>query len=249
MIKSQLFYYVNSSYKYNTIVLIACIYIFLSCHSDEQRNKIDNVKQKKTIITDQKNSYSIRCNILGIDNLKINKEFLQIRIWAEFSFSDSGKIVILKRSGNDWAGQLYQFRLDIDNHNKNILRSKSTITGNPSSGWDNFLDHIKMMGVYDLNDSGRKNNWGLCNDGGTLIVEIVKDNEYFEYIYPCWTSIEDQTQISKIKNILREVEREFNFKIFPLDYESDSILSKNRMIKSQKFNLDEILPCCSENAQ
>ena len=212
-------YQVKMINKICIVGLLTFIYVLVSGCTDERNHQKSDSKQITDQFQTQEDGYSMRCKLLGIDNLKIGKLSSQIRIWVEFSMTDSGKIIVFKSTDeNRWIGQLYQYRCDVDSSNKLILRSKNVSTSNPFSGWNIFLERVKQMGLYNLSDSGRRNNYGLCNEGGVISVEIISNNEYFEYIYPCWDSIEDQTQITKIKDILQYAEEEFNFKIFPINY-------------------------------
>jgi hypothetical protein len=206
-------------FKMIKILFIICSLSLFSCKSNSQKDKEPKNKQKQDSTSEIKNRLLARCKQLNIDYLKTSLGKAQIRIWIQFPFCDSGRFINLKKENGHWRGELYQYRFDLDNDNpgQSVLISKNKVNGTPRSGWSAFLNKIEKLGIYTLNDNNRIHNYGLCNDGDMIVVEIVKDNRYFEYIYPCWIAIEDQSQINKIKGILQLVQVEFGFKVFPLE--------------------------------
>jgi hypothetical protein len=205
--------------KLYTIIIIVCVFAILSCN---RKSNLSGRDHNETMVTGQKDNYFIRCKLLGIDNLRTDKKLLQIRIWISFSLYDTGKIVNIKHDTGSWRAEFYQYRFGLSNNDKILLISKNKVEGTPLSGWDVFLNKIEKFGIYTLNDNDRRQNSGLCTDANSISVEIIMDNKYYEYEYPCWEVIEDQSQIDKVKMILREIEKEYKFKVFPLDFESEN---------------------------
>ena len=78
---------------------------------------------------------------------------------------------------------------------------------------------MQTLGLYQLIKVEQKTNWGLCNDGLAIFVEMVEDGEYFENIFPCWDSIEDQSSINRTRNILKEMESQLGFTNISLSLE------------------------------
>lgn len=184
----------------------------MSCNPKKQKNVA--IAEPEISLIEKDDGYSLRCKMLNIDNLKAIPRYHQIRIWVElYSVSDTGNIVVLKKENDLWKASFHEYRFNAIMENENVLESHIVSNGEPFSGWDKFLGEIQELGIYELNDVDRKKNFGLCNDGGTIIIEIAKDEKYYEYIYPCWIDIKDQTQINKIYSILREIKQEFNFNI------------------------------------
>jgi len=220
MIKLNVFHKIKLISKWTITILIACTYILISCRSNKQKSKIKEVSQSTVVLKGQKDRYSISCKLLGIDDLRTNKELLKIRIWISFSLYDTGKIINIKYDAGTWLAEFYQYRFGLNDNNESILISKNKVESTPHSGWNDFFNQIEKLGIYTLNDNDRRHNSGLCTDANNITVEIVKDSNYFKYDYPCWEAIEDQSQLNKVKKILRIIESEFGFKPFPLDFES-----------------------------
>jgi hypothetical protein len=207
------------------ICLICSTFYFFSC-KESGKNNTENKTHVSTVI--QEDRYDIKCRLLGVDNLKKSMAKPQIRVWIELSLSDSGKVLILKQEDNDWIAQFHQYRFDINAKNGDFLISHQVAKSESSKNGSAFPVLIEKLGIYNLNDNDRIENMGLCNDGGGIVVEIVRDGKYVEFIYPCWASIEDRTQINIIKNVLRAAEKEYGFEIFPLDYIDKGSISGNR---------------------
>lgn len=203
-------------------IIVGCL-ILIACHSEQQKTE-SQVQRPEAKID------STYFQILGIDDLSKNLSNTQIRITIEFSLSDTGHIFNIKDNGGAWKGEFYRYRFDLDerDNKKNVLLSRMVTEAIPKSGWNSFLEKVEKIGLYTLEDKDRKRNYGLCTDANIIKVEIEKNGKYNEYVYPCWEVISDQTQINKIKEILEVVKAEFNFQVFPKDYENVGLPPKQR---------------------
>jgi len=181
MIKLNVFHKIKLISKWTITILIACTYILISCRSNKQKSKIKEVSQSTVVLKGQKDRYSISCKLLGIDDLRTNKELPKIRIWISFSLYDTGKIINIKYDAGTWLAEFYQYRFGLNDNNESILISKNKVESTPHSGWNDFFNQIEKLGIYTLNDNDRRHNSGLCTDANNITVEIVKHNNVMRF--------------------------------------------------------------------
>lgn len=180
-------------------------------------NEAKNPVKKINLNTQEINGDSIRCNKLNIDYLNRNSVGKEIRVWIEFSRYDSGEILIIKNIiDHQCQVNLHRYRFNVRD-NGDLMLVSHNIQSYLELKSDAYIKKIKKLGIDRLNDRDRSKNYGLCFDGGAIKVEILNENGYRQYIYPCWEDIKDQAQINIIKDVLKESEKRFGFQIFPLD--------------------------------
>lgn len=136
----------------------------------------------------------------------------ELRIWVGApTVNDSGNLIILKKRDANWSAELHSFSFNVSHEGVDFVQTHKVVEKSPKSSWSMLVDEINSTGIYNLNDRGRSKNNGLCVDGPSVEVEIVKDKIHDEFVYPCWDIIEDQSQLDKVRNLLRLVEKEFGF--------------------------------------
>jgi hypothetical protein len=214
--------------KYLGKIFLICLLLkFISCRNEDKKNGASKISEDDGYVT--------RCNLLGIDNLKEYKGNTQIRVWIEFSLSDTGKILIVKDTGDKWKATLINYRFD-DMKNELTVKSKTILENTVSSVNQDFSNSLLRSGIYDINDSTRGREWNLCTDGGAMRVEFFKDDRYQEYIYPCYPESYNKTSLNRVVDFLKLCEIEFEFKIFPLDFPSiNDSLNKIRIKKAEIY--------------
>lgn len=202
-----------------SLIGISLITIFISvgsCDLHETKETPTTVESPYVRQNDEEH-YASLCKTLGIENIRENLEGIKIRIWGEFSIGDTGKLLELRKDKDIWNGKYYSYKFSADGNLQNTFITYFVLTAKSISTWERYIQKIEKIGLYNLADNNRNPNYGLCNDGGALVLEIVRDSNFVESVYPCWDVMKDQTDINKIKAILRETEKEFNLKILPLE--------------------------------
>ena len=205
---------VNIMKVLKTYITIIVLLTTFSCNSKKQSIQIADKSQEQE--SDGGKYYFEK---LSLEDLPSSKDSFYIRFWLTYtSLVDSGKIINLKYRNGEWSSEFmaYRFKSKSNDDLSPTLITKIYVTGNPKLGWKSLLFQLEKLGLYTLNDNGRRENRGLCTDNNILKVEIVKNRNYSEFIYPCWEAIENQEQVNKVVESLKLIESEFGFQIYPL---------------------------------
>jgi hypothetical protein len=220
-------------------ILVTCFFALLSCGSRDESEvakkeirsqKLDPESNLSSPYTDSVTA--LYCKWLGLDYFKNDSTSgSHIRVWIEYAKSDSGKILDIKNVGKGWVAELHNYRFQ-GTQNGRMLKTHDVFKGQPRSGWNQFLLQIRELGIYDLYVGSSQRS---CNDADVMSVEIFSDNRYSEFVYRCWTILEDQVPIKKVEKVLLEVEKEFGFVLFPIT----NVGSKPKDAGSHKLIISE----------
>lgn len=217
-------------YSYRNPALYKLLMLFASLFSCNTKNQttsmtIDSVSKKTdTIIRDipkifknfSNSNYTLKeLKMLNIEDIRNGFDEQQIRIWMNYSFTDSSKVVILKKNNKEWNASIYYLKYKYKYDELDSI-SKSIEVGSPSSGWDKFIEKITNLGLYNFKNYDNIPNYYLCNDGDGVTIEIAFKSNYRIFSYPCYDLYESKiVEVRNIKKILVLIQNEFKFRIFP----------------------------------
>lgn len=202
------------------ITLYFFLFFITACTPRESENKLAVKYPGMARPSNRDSAFLARCALLKIKDLSYSPADSQVRVWVQFPMYSKGRIVDLSKKGAQWQAVVYNFQFG-ESDDSTFLLSSSQKNGVASASWDSYFNKFRKEKIYSLSDSGRELNSGLCNDGGTITVELVSNGKYRKLIFPCWNVIEDQTEIDKIKEYLKAVETNFQLSIFPIDIEKE----------------------------
>jgi hypothetical protein len=191
-------------------------------------SKSTSYKQDNDTLIKKNNEAEL--NRLRLLKIEDSTAVSQIRVWIIATGPvDSGRVIIFKKNESKYTGEYHSYRFDWDVHKKDSLISHKLKVSSPISGWNNFFKKINQIGIYKLDDEKNSSDHELATHCGGIVVEIIESNEYKRFIYPCWYFSNYQKNIKKVMILLKETEKQFNFKIFPLD----KIEPKPKIIKAK----------------
>lgn len=149
---------------------------------------------------------------LHLDTLEKGYKDFQLRIWLGHSLAFVKHILIIKRNGEKWKGELVTVKHSID-VNKMTIETQQV---HPRSGWDNLLTKLNNLQLFTLEDSGSLPGYdGLGGaDGISYDFEIATPTKYRIFMYGNLEGYEDKySQVRKVLKITKLLESEFDFKI------------------------------------
>ena len=211
--------------KYLLKILLLLAVVGKSCNTKESpppnefhSDKVLIDKFKNLSDTLGENGLYTVSKLLGLNDIKESGQDEEIRIWFGYALSDSGKLVILKNADGSWMSQAYFFKYTIDNKLDIASIEKRVEQEHPSSGWSEFLDKIKGLGIYKLKSIEEIPRYSMCSGGDVLTFEISKDNHYSIFDYPCYDHYVDEIEIEdikKLKEICLLIQKEFGYRLYP----------------------------------
>lgn len=204
------------------VVKIYSIYFLLinvtSCIAQSNSNEC----QEKFLTKDiparlgDSNYLTAKNNILKLIKLpELEKGFnqLQIRIWYGYPYSSSDNLILLSKSRDKWAGEIWRLDYQIDSRggSDSIFCFKRTV--NPNCGWNSFIDSLNMYNILDLKDSRSLPGYEMDGEGQNIIVEYATCKHYriYSYVNP-WLVTTQFPEAKKLVNISGVIERQLSFK-------------------------------------
>jgi hypothetical protein len=160
--------------------------------------------------------YTKFSRMLQIDNLQHGFNGEQIRIWFEYSLSDSVKVVILNNKKNIWTSDFIFFNFLYDSTETLNEINYSSESKTPKSGWNHFIQSFKNLKIANLKSFEEIQGYYLCNGGDAIIIEIANNSNYKIFGFPCYEDYE--TTIKEVKNIkamINLIQQEFGYYLYP----------------------------------
>lgn len=180
-----------------------------SCNSIDSKNE----KSKKTKVTSRDETDRLRYKALGIDYLKDYPNLQEVQIWIDpGGLKDSGQIIIFKKINNLWYSELHKYAfiaIKESLEKKLIFHEKQEL--NLSVTQDSFSTKIEAISFLSLSDSLYKKY--DCSHGETICVEVLKNKNYSKILFPCWTSIKNDSLLNLTKQFIVDAERDFNINL------------------------------------
>src|SRR5258705_3688574 len=201
-----------SNMRNMTVIAIIAAILSISCNSNGKKDASADTPAKNQTDTSQQlasnrdsvEPYAKLVDWLKIENLRSSGlTGTHIRIWMEYSLSDSGKVILLDQKDSSWTSTAfyYQFNYGKD-HNAISINSKRE-DGHRRSGWGVLLDSLKELGLYELRDYKQIPNYYLCTDGDGISVELKVNNELKTFDFPCYLVYESTLpDVVRLKRIL-----------------------------------------------
>jgi hypothetical protein len=205
---------------YSMILLLA---VFVGCGDGSIKHK--EVKHNDSVsldipahyrIPEIQENYTRTRKLLGLENLEMGFDGLQIRIWGDSRVSDTTTLVVLKCKDRRWAGQLYHYTYFLKqgadlNYEIDSIHIYEKQFIEPVSGWDKFSRQIFQLGIKTLPDWSSIKNYGDLNtDEQGYEIEFADKKQYRIYSYPLPQKRRSRAEeANKMSQIIVLVGREF----------------------------------------
>ncbi|MDP4265295.1 MAG: hypothetical protein Q8941_22405 [Bacteroidota bacterium] len=211
------------------LILINFVILFSDCNSRESqsnKDKSDNISYADSVVKDipeffqssrWRNYFSNEQKILSIKPIDNGYRDLQIRIWIGHGYLPkySSQLIMIKKTGKIITGELYTYIPHQETNTDSVLPANKRVdTLIPRSGWDNFIDSIQKLGIYELPDYKKLPGYYLSNDSFGATFEIATPTKYRIYDYPDYEEFKDKiAEAGKAFKIMSLIEDEFNTKV------------------------------------
>lgn len=210
-----------------TLFHLAYIFsIFLSCNSmnDKSFNRTINIQSIDTFKVDIPDKKESPQNVLKrlhqanlllqFENLENGFHDLQIRLRFGYSRKDTSQFVIFKKINSKWSALLINADYVLNFNQDSVIRiNKDQRIKEPKSGWPIFEKKIIDLGILNLPDETKIQNYPQYADGDVLTVEIATPNLYRLYSYSEPLSSSKSIKEAKaIEEFLVFIDEEFDFK-------------------------------------
>lgn len=157
--------------------------------------------------------FAFACKRLSIPDIRENIAAEQIRIWIGMSWIDSGRVITFAAQNNQWSANCVSYGFwNTKLHKRSVIRRRTDHNG-PLRGWDRFLKKIDTLGLYREDQTSTSN----CMDGNIVTIEWTHNNQHRRFDYHCPDVYRSSAGFTRLHAILREIEREFSFQVYPLD--------------------------------
>jgi len=153
-------------------------------------------------------------SLLKLDTLENGFDSLQIRIWYGYARIDSGQLFVLKNVNGKWNAEMLTLVYHMSRNEDSLLSiGKSSISGEPKSGWISFYNRLFKLKVMSLPDMRKISNYPDIADGNGISIEtaIISKYRYYSYQEPIYAQ-ERVKEARNIEQILELIESEFDFK-------------------------------------
>lgn len=179
---------------------------------DSTRDVLSEIRKYEPIPLDS--AFAFTCKQLSIPDIRKNPSAEQIRLWIKMSGIDSGRVLTFAERNGKWTAEFVSYGFwNTIKYRRTVIRRRTDDSG-PMRGWDNFLRKIETLGIYQLNDSVKNH----CNDANVVIIEWTHNSLHRRFLYYCPDMGQSIPYLDKVHAILKEIEKQFAFQVYPLDW-------------------------------
>jgi hypothetical protein len=150
---------------------------------------------------------------IDLPTLENGFDSLQIRIWYGQAFSDSLQLIVFKHSKARWSAQLYNMFYHYDKTRDSIVSIDKNVKAIiPQRAWKYFMMRINRLKITSLPDASQIPDYGECQDGYGVTIEVASVSKYKIYNYSCFREYYTIWQANKIEQLMELLEKQFRFK-------------------------------------
>jgi hypothetical protein len=203
--------------KMKRIATIILLWTFLtSCSGQTSTDSTQFVKEIPTYNNGEQDLFykltQQKVKQLKIDTLQSGYDSLQIRIWYDYALVSLRKLIIFKRTNNNWTATAYTMTVEWNAFKlTDKIKTKKAEILSPKNGWDSFFKNLFALHITTLpnmdNIPGLFDGW---TDGISYNVEIATKKQYRFYTYHLPDKFQDKFwQAKNMVDILKLIETEF----------------------------------------